>query len=111
MGSWARIPPSRHILTPEEWNRVVDAIEELDGRAPVERKGGVASFTGDGVATEFTIAHGLTAAPTVAFVGKKTSGLPAIDSWDADATNIVVRFVSAVASGVSFELWWLALRL
>jgi len=28
-------------LTPEEWNRVVDALDELDKRAPLERSGGV----------------------------------------------------------------------
>jgi len=98
-------------LTPEEWNRVVDALDELDKRAPLERSGGVASFTGDGTTTDFSIAHGLTTTPTVAFVGRRTSGLPTIDSWDADTTNILVKFVSAPSAGVSFELWWLALRL
>jgi len=111
LSKWGLTYKGVEILTPEEWNLVVDALDELNERAPVERKGGVASFTGDGVATEFTIAHGLTVAPTVAFVGKRTAGLPAIDSWDADATNITVRFVTAPGAGVGFELWWLALRL
>jgi len=111
LSRWELTYKGVEILTPEEWNRVVDALNELDNRAPLERNGGVASFTGDGVTTEFTIAHGLTTTPTVAFVGKRTPGLPTIDSWDADAENIIVRFVSAVGAGVGFQLWWLALRL
>jgi len=83
----------------------------LDGRAPVERKGGTATFTGDGTTTSFKITHGITVTPTVALVGKGISGLPDIDYWTADATYITVVFKTAPASGVDIRLWWLALRL
>jgi len=111
MSRWGLTHKAVEILTPEEWNAVVDALNELDNRTPIERKGGVASFTGDGTTTQFNIAHGLAATPTVAFVGKKTKGIPDIDAWDVDATNITITFKTAPAAGVSFELWWLALRL
>jgi hypothetical protein len=100
-----------YVLTPEEWNSVVDALNELDSRAPAGIKGGVASFTGDGTTTSFTIAHGLGSTPTVALVGKKTSELPDIDYWDADTTNITVVFKSPPDDGKTFQLWWLALKL
>jgi len=111
MSKWQLTYKGTEILTPEEWNRVVDALEELDGRAPVERNGGTATFTGDGTTTSFQIRHGFTVVPTVALVGKGISGLPDIDYWTADATYITVVFKTAVASGVEIRLWWLALRL
>jgi len=101
-----------YILTPEEWNRVVDALEELDGRAPIERNGGIATFSGDGTTTSFQIKHGLTATPTVTLVGKGISGLPDIDYWTADATYITVVFKSAPPSGTeNIRIWWLAIKL
>jgi hypothetical protein len=100
-----------YVLTPEDWNSVVDALNELDSRTPVKIKGGVADFTGDGTRSTFTIAHSLEASPTVALVGKKTSGIPDIDFWDADETNITVVFKSPPDAGKTFQLWWLAVKL
>jgi len=59
MSRWNLVYKGVEILTPEEWNRVVDALEELDKRSPLEFKGGLATFTGDGTTTTFTITHGL----------------------------------------------------
>ena len=101
----------RHILTPEEWNSVVDALDELNARAPLEIKGGLASFTGDGSTITFKISHGLSGAPSVALVGKASSGLPDIDHYTADTKYINVTFKSPPSSGVEVKLWWLALRL
>jgi hypothetical protein len=84
----------------------------LDGRSPIERKGGIATFSGDGSTLTFLIPHGLTATPTVALVGKAIGGLPAIDYWEADATHIKVYFVSAPPSGTeNVKIWYLALML
>jgi len=85
-------------------------LNELDKRSPLEFNGGTVSFTGDGATTTFTFAHGLSTTPTVVLVGKQASGLPDIDCWTADATNISVVFKSAPASGVEVRLWWFALR-
>jgi len=111
MSRWGLTYKGVEILTPEEWNKAVDALEELDSRTPVEIKGGTASFTGDGTTTSFQIAHGLSTTPTACFIGKGASGLPDIDYWEADTTYITVHFKTAPASGVSIVLWWLALRL
>ena len=101
----------RHILSPEEWNLVVDALNELDGRAPLEIKGGLASFTGDGTTITFKIPHGLSGTPSIVLVGKASSGLPDIDHYTADSSYINVTFKSPPSSGVGVKLWWLALRL
>ena len=112
MSKWNLSYKGVEILTPEEWNRVVDALEELDGRAPAGINGGKASFDGDGSTTSFKITHGLGATPTVALVGKAVSGLPDIDYWDVDTTYITVYFKSAPPSGTgNVILWWLAIRL
>ncbi|RLI87292.1 MAG: hypothetical protein DRP01_02235 [Archaeoglobales archaeon] len=112
MSKWNLAYKGTEILTPEEWNHVVDALEELDGRAPVERNGGLAVFDGDGVTTMFTITHGLSTTPTVALVGKAISGLPDIDYWEADTTSIKVYFKSAPSSGSeNVKLWWYVVRL
>jgi hypothetical protein len=87
----------------------VDALEQLDGRTPLEKNGGKIRFTGNGSTLTFNIPHGLTTTPTVALVGKASQNLPDIDYWIADTTNISVTFKSPPPSG-DFYLWWLALR-
>ncbi|RKY29149.1 MAG: hypothetical protein DRP74_09205 [Candidatus Omnitrophota bacterium] len=111
MSKWGLAYKGGEILTPEERNKVVDALEELDSRTPTEIKGGIVAFEGDGATTTFQIAHGLSTTPTTCFVGKGASGLPDIDYWEANPTYITVHFKSAPASGVSVTLWWLAILL
>jgi len=77
----------------------------------MQRNGGIATFTGDGTTTSFQITHGLETTPTVALIGKASSGLPDIDYYTADATYITVVFKTAPVSGVEIKLWWLAIRL
>lgn len=107
MSKWGLTYKGTEILTPEEWNKVVDALEYLDTRI----KGGTAEFTGDGTTTSFNITHGFAETPTIALVGKAVENLPAIDHWTADETYITVTFESAPASGVSIKIWWLAIKL
>jgi hypothetical protein len=94
------------ILTPEEWNAVVDALNELDNRISA----GQASFTGDGTTTTFNIPHGLGEVPWVVMVGKGSANLPDIDYFTADAVNISVVFKSAPASGANVRIWWIAIK-
>ena len=110
MSRWHLTHKTYEFLEPEEWNTVVDALNDLDKRCPLEFNGGQYSFTGDGSTKTFAIEHGLSATPTVALVGKGSAGLPDIDFWTADETHITVTFKTAPESGLSGKLWWLALR-
>jgi hypothetical protein len=89
----------------------VDALQELDGRAPLEIRGGTATFTGDGETITFDIVHGLSGAPDFVAVGKRVGLLPDIEYWDADETHIHVTFKTAPGADADIRLWWLALRL
>ena len=106
MSRWGLNYKGPEILTPEEWNAVVDALNELDSRVV----GGEASFTGDGTTKTFTIPHGLGATPMVVMVGKGAPNLPDIDYFTADAVNISVVFKSAPASGANVRIWWIAIK-
>ena len=109
MSKWGLSHKGVEPLFPEEYNRIIDALEELDGRVPSQMQGGQIKLIGDGSTTTFNIAHTLGRKPDACFVGKATPNIPDIDSWDADAYNIIVRFKSAPASGQEFYLWWLAI--
>jgi len=112
MSKWGLAYKGTEILTPEEWNLVVDALDELDKRAVIERNGGIATFSGDGTTISFQITHGLTTTPTIALVGKAISGLPDLDYWTADETYITVYFKTAPPAGTeNIKLWWYAIRL
>jgi len=106
MSRWGLGYKAVELLTPEEWNKAVDALDDLDQRI----KCGSAEFTGDGSTTTFQIAHGIGATPACVIVGKGSSDLPDIDYWTADDTYITVYFKSAPSSGVTIKLWWIALK-
>jgi len=110
MAKWGLYYKGIEALFPEEWNALVDALEELDSRAPLELNGGVIELTGDGSTIQFKISHGLTDIPSFVCIGKYSSGLPDIDYWFADDLYIYVNFKSAPPAG-TFRLYWLALRL
>jgi hypothetical protein len=111
MSRWGLKHKGVEVVMPSEWNSVVDALQELDGRAPSEINGGIASFTGDGENITFDIAHGLSETPDVVLVGKGAGLLPDIEYWTADDVHIHVTFKVAPASGASVKIWWLALLL
>jgi len=106
MSRWGMTYKGVEILTPADWNAIVDALNELDKRVT----GGMATFTGDGTTKTFNIPHDLGEAPLVAMAGKATSGLPDIDYWTADTTYISVTFKTAPASGTSVKIWWMAVK-
>jgi len=109
MSKWGLMYKGVEPLFPEEYNRIVDALDELDRRIPAQIQGGQIKLIGDGSTTIFNIAHTLGRKPDTCFVGKATYGIPDIDSWDADPYNIIVRFKAAPASGQEFYLWWIAI--
>jgi hypothetical protein len=57
--------------------------------------------SGNGSATSFNIPHGLTAAPSSFSVTANSAAAGGISYVTADATNIVVRYVAAPASGTN----------
>lgn len=99
------------MLTPDEWNRVVDALQELDGRAVLEYNGGLASFSGDGATTQFSISHGLSARPTVPFVFPASPDARRPFYLDVTDTAILVNFESPPPTGTdNVKLYWFAVR-
>jgi hypothetical protein len=112
MSSWNLTHKGTEPVTPEDWNTVVDALDELDGRAPKKRMGALATFSGDGSTTDFVIAHGLGVAPDVALVGEGSADAVGNKWWEVDATNLTIHFLTAPPSGTdNVKLWWLVLKL
>jgi hypothetical protein len=112
MSKWGLSYKGVEILTPEDWNSMVDALNELDKRAPAEIKGGSITFSGDGTTVTFNIPHGMSATPTTVSVTKGISNLPDIDYVDVDSANIKVTFKSPPASGTNnVKLYYIAVRL
>lgn len=111
MSKWGLTYKGVEVLSPAEWNAVVDALEELDKRTPLEWNGGLAVFSGDGSTTEFLIGHGLSAKPDVVIVGAGSPDAKDISHWTVDDTYIHVFFSVAPPSGENnVSIWWLALR-
>lgn len=105
MSRWGLRYKGTEILTPSEWNAVVDALEDLDTRIAC----GVASFSGDGTTTEFMIEHGMATTPSSVVCGKRLPGLPDIDYWDVDDLYITVVFKEPPPSGTNnVQIWWIA---
>jgi hypothetical protein len=107
MSRWGLYYKGAEIVAPEEWNNLIDALNELDTRVV----GGQALFTGDGSTTVFNIPHGLGETPLVAIVGKGATALPDIDYWTADSVNISVVFKTPPPSGADVRIWWIAVKM
>jgi len=75
----------------------------------VTENSGVATFSGDGVTTSFSWAHGLVSTPNVVLVTPKSADAAITHSVSADATNITIKFTSAPAAGTdNVVLEWYA---
>jgi len=105
MSRWGLTYKGLEIVTPEDWNAIVDALNDLDERV----KGGKVELTGDGTTTTFQFTHGLGTTPTTTIVGKASPNLPDIDYWTADETHITVTFKTPPPA-TTFQLWWIALK-
>lgn len=64
-------------------------------------KGGSASFNGTGAQTVFNIPHTLGVVPTEYSVDPGSAGANALFFVSADATNLIVTFAAAPASGTN----------
>jgi hypothetical protein len=65
----------------------------------INLKSGVATFSGDGVETEFIIPHGAVITPTAAFIEPQTTDAFGSFTTTVDATNITVTYTSAPLEG------------
>lgn len=72
---------------------------------------GVASFTGNGSQTAFTIAHGSGGVPSTFHALPITEAATASRTTTRDATNITVTYAAAPANGASLKFRWSASRL
>ena len=106
MSRWGLTYKGVEILSPDDWNTMVDALEDLSNRLTA----GEAVFTGDGSTDWFKIAHGLGVKPIAVMVGKGASGLPDIDYWEVDETYITVHFKSPPSEGANVRIWWIAVK-
>jgi len=111
MSRWGLTHKGVEVITPAEWNAVIDALEELDKRSPVEWNGGFISWDGDGVTTEFLIPHGLSLKPYIVFVTPASPDAKDIQYVYADDKYIHVVFSSPPPSGESnVSVYWIAIR-
>jgi len=65
----------------------------------VTENSGVATFSGDGVTTSFSWAHGLVSTPSKILVTPKSADAAITHYVSADATNITITFTTAPAAG------------
>jgi hypothetical protein len=94
-------------------NRDDDAVgyRKYDGSnwqdiAAKEQNSGDDSQSGDGSATSFTIAHGLSTTPTYVDVTPSTEDAIADHYVTADGTNITINYAAAPPSGTDNLGWW-----
>jgi len=86
----------------------VRAIGIRTGVAKFENSG-VATFSGDGATTQFSIAHGLVSAPTKVLVTPMTADAASDFYVTADDTNIYINYKSAPPSGTdNLKFSWYA---
>jgi len=110
-------------FTPYNWNVVQYAFDNfsnvtlLSGMAVchnpltilLTRNSGVATFSGNGSTTQFTIAHGLATTPSKVIVIPQSAGAAGSFYVTADSTYIYVNYITAPPSGTNnVVLWWYA---
>jgi hypothetical protein len=73
------------------------------------KNGGIATFSGNGTQTQFTIAHGLAGTPKVAIVTPASNDAKGTFYITIDATNIYVNYATAPPAGTNnVVLMWRA---
>jgi hypothetical protein len=112
MSRWGLTYKGIEPVPPEDWNSMIDALNDLDERTPLELKGGLASFNGDGTTKDFTITHGLTTTPTIVLIGAGSADASGDKWWEATETQIIVHFITAPPAGSgNVKIWYYAIRL
>lgn len=112
MSRWGIAYKGAEVLTPEEWNRVVDALQELDGRAPLRIYSNIATFSGDGTTKDFGITHNWGEVPTAVFVTPASPDASGSFWVEVDATNLIVHYNTAPPSGTdNVKFFYILLKL
>ena len=112
MSTWGLYYKGPEVLTPEEWNKLVDALQDLDGRAPLKRNGGLATFSGDGTTKDFGVAHNWGEVPTAVFVTPASPDASGSFWVEVDATNLIVHYNTAPPSGTNnVKFFYILLKL
>lgn len=110
MSKWGLTYKGTEPLTPEEWNLVVDALEELDKRVS-NIKAGLASFSGDGSTVDFVIEHKLGEEPTLVLIGDGSEDAIGEKWWEADENNVTIHYSNPPPEGTdNVKLWYLIIK-
>ncbi|MEM3145534.1 MAG: hypothetical protein QW332_06070 [Thermoproteota archaeon] len=110
MSKWGLTHKGTEPLTPEEWNLVVDALEELDKRVSKIRVG-LAVWSGDGSTIDFVIEHDLGEEPTTVLIGEGSEDAIGDKWWEANETNVIIHFQNPPPEGTdNVKLWYLILK-
>jgi hypothetical protein len=111
MAKWGLGYKGTEVLTPEEWNLVVDALNELDGRIK-KVMGGMGVWSGNGISTVFEFTHNFGEIPTVVLIGEASNDAMGNKWWEADETKVTIYFSSPPPSGTNnVRLWYLVMKL
>lgn len=90
-----------------DYTKIKLKIERMGGTGNLSHNGGLATFSGTGTTTAFTIAHSLFDVPTVVEVVPNTVDARGSFIVTADATNITVTYPVAPPSGTNnVKLYW-----
>lgn len=107
MSKWGLTYKGTEPLTPEEWNLVVDALNELDSRVK-KIISGLAVWSGDGSTMDFVIEHNLGETPNLVLIGEGSEDAIGNKWWEADETRVTIHFLSPPPSGSdNVKLWYL----
>jgi len=105
LAKWGLAYKGTEILSPEEWNRVVDALNELDKRAPLGIKGGrVVMKSGT---SRVTVTHGLNAVPSSIVCTGTHSEVKA--PWVENPTTTSFDIVVEAPVTADREIYWIAI--
>jgi len=95
--------------TPIDFTKVVNNGVDVIFRGAGFENSGVATFSGDGTTTQFSIAHGLVSTPTKIQVTPMTADAASDFYVTADDTNIYINYKSAPPSGTdNLKFSWYA---
>lgn len=90
--------------TPFQVPRINAAGDGMEWASLNSEKVAMSTASGNGAATIFNVPHGQTGTPTYAFIQCSSHSIPY--TWTKDATNIIVTFTSAPATGTDNVIFY-----
>ena len=111
MSKWGLTYKGTEVLFPEDWNHVVDALQELDGRTPVRVGAGLGTWSGDGTTTTFVVTHNWGEMPTVAFVQPASADAVGDFYVTLDENTLKIVYKTAPPSGTdNVKLYYIIMK-